>query len=302
MLSAYFHFSNLQSIRIRFYLLGALVLGLLTLLSLYEGKTPDVFVELAVGVMLLVTIGVLRISNACVQEIHWIEVLNLFCTMGVGIWAICLNKSMSYLIFAIPAYVHILFAFKKANIIVALFSLMVLYVTQKSQFSDNIFQIVFAYFSSVMLVTIFAYMSEIHNQFLRKILNMDQTISAYNELQLETDLGKEIPRADRQGSLLAYILVRFKYSDSEITEVNRMAKSINQSVRLSDSLYLIKPDRFVVLLAGGEQSDVQNVLAEVQSQLGASCTLNYQLSLHSYNQEDDVESLIQKMRGNLNAV
>lgn len=302
MLSAYFHFSSLQSIRIRFYLFGALGLGLLVVLSLYEDKFPDLWIELAVVVMLLVTTGVLRFSKSSGQNVHWIEVLNLFSTMGIGICAIYLNKSMSYLIFVIPAYVHILFVFKKANIIVALFSMVVLYVAQKSQLSDNIFQMAFAYFSSVTLVTIFAYMSEIHNQFLRKTLNMDQNVSAYNELQLETDLGKEIPRADRQGSLLAYILVRLKYSDSEIAEVNRMAKSINQSVRLSDSLYLIKPDRFVVLLAGGEQSDVQNVLAEVQSQLDSSCSLNYQLSLHSYNQEDDVESLIQKMRGNLNAV
>ncbi len=301
----YHSISEFKRIRLRFYWSCTFFLLLLALLSLYEKNPSTLVVELMLAALFLLTAVV--ISGAKKQtERHWFERITLLLIMVIGVWTICEHDNVTYLMFIIPIQIHLVFNFKRANWVMLMFSLGVIYTTQKAYPLASTVQIIFTYAAGVCLVTIFALMNEYHKRFLRKTLNLDQHIQAYNEQQLEIDLNKEIPRADRQGSLLAYVTVRLnkgkKSNNKDLSEINRMAQKISFSLRLNDSLYLIKPYHFVIILSGGDEADMTEVFTQTKQHIKEFTHFCYLPELHFYNPEDDTESLLQNIKGALHVI
>lgn len=297
--------SKLLTVRLGFYLFTAVCLLLLASLHTDEEQNLCILIEAVLGGLFLLMAIFLYFFSPEHDE-HWVEKITLFCVMGIAAWMLGVDEGMFYLIFIVPAYVYLIFDFKKATAAVLGFSLIVMYISWQSHPFIRVITILFAYFSIVALVGIFAFVNERHNQFLRRTLNMDDNVPAYNELQLSMDLDKEIPRADRQGSSLAYITLSFggakRLPNQHLPELIKVATDVGRYLRLSDSLYLIEPCHFVVLLAGGDESDMQGVFQQIQSKKADFLALNYSIELHFYHQEDDTESLLQKIKGHLYAV
>lgn len=300
----YYPTSGLKSLRLYFYWSSAIFLFLLALLSLYATNPDTLTIELICGTIFLFT--ALIVGNSKKQyERHWLERVSLFAIMGVGLWTASDYENITYLVFIIPIYAHLLFTFKKANWLVLIFSLLLLYVSYSAYPFASMIQVFFSYISCAILITIIALMSEYHKQFLRQTLNLDQYIQAYNEQQLEIDLNKEVPRSDRQGSLLAYITIRLKSTHvpkRELSEINRLAQKMSMSLRLNDSLYLLKPYHFVVVLSGGEKSDIAEVFTQIQQHIEYFKEFSYTPKLHFYSQEDDTEALLQNIKGALHVI
>lgn len=297
--------SNLQTIRIKFYILAAIFLFFYALLNSHQDHGLS-FVFGAVLGLLMLTTAVFIYFSCQESDEHWGEKVTLFCVMGIAAWALGVNEELLYLIFIVPAYAYLVFDFKKATAALLGFSLIVVYISYQNYPFSRVVIILFSYVSIASLVGIFAFFSERHNQFLRRTLNMDNNLPTYNELQLAKDLDKEIPRADRQGSLFAYITLKFegkkRISNQNLSEFVKAATDIGRHLRLSDSLYLIQPCHFLVLLAGGDEQDVQDVFQTIQSKKTEFLAHNYSIELHFYHQEDDTQSLLEKIKGHLHAV
>src|SRR5690554_8181675 len=79
----------------------------------------------------------------------------------------------------------------------------------------------------------YALLNERNNAYLKKIINTDPNTQVYNEYQLNTDLNKELVRANRQGSQLFLISIAIpeQWNNLKVEELEKKLSMVSRGMR-----------------------------------------------------------------------
>lgn len=301
-------FHNLITLQVKiiYSLLAAFGLTIIAVLDLYEEHNQ--FAAIAAGfALLLVVYAVYLMLNKQKRPssyAEWVLVGLLLCFTVFG-----MNESeqVVHWVYFVPIYTFFLIPFRFASIVLIVYTLFIVPTVFRQFPLETHWQILFTYATCFVFSFMYALLNERNNKYLTKIINTDPVTQVYNENQLQTDLNKEITRANRHGSQLHLLSVlvpaqwqalRLEELEAKLGELSRCLRS---TLRQYDSCYRLNNNHFVVLFPQADEVLTQEIQHNLQQAIQKTSLGKEKLKVFKMVSapEDDVSSLLKKLEEKL---
>ncbi|WP_369857125.1 hypothetical protein [Candidatus Thalassolituus haligoni] len=295
------YFLRQQELRLTaFYcLLMAVCLTSLSLLDWIDQRIGEALAALALGCLLSVYAGYLLLRDRPYRR-RWPEWLVVTLLVLMTLREMSTGLDTVHIGYWVPFYLIFAFRWSHAYWMLLAFSLLFLCL---AVWSDMLLraQIVVTYLVSVVVAAAIGWFNESGAVRLREEVGADPRTGAYNEDQLQIDLAREIPRADRQTSRLLLALVvlpsAWRQWDSEKYEdsIHQLGEQLRQGVLAFHTLYRLKSDDFLVLMPHGNSNDIELIEQRIGSGLHGPVDQQVEVVAIHYQPDDDIHSLMDRI-------
>lgn len=297
-----FHAMISLQVKVIYALLSALGLFVIALLDFYEQRHKFAVIAASFALGLVVWSGYLLLMRnkraATVPEQLLVALL-----LGFTLFGMHQDQRVVHWIYFVPIYTYFLIPFRRANIALAMYSLLLVAVVL-SQFSLDIrWQVLFTYASCYSFSWMYAFINERSNQKLEKIINTDPITQVYNQHQLEHDLNKEMIRADRQHSKLYVLMLavplkwrQLKERDHE-QKLSCVGQRLRHCLRQYDTCYRLNNDNFITLMPQTSEEEALRAKKQLEQAFQHDTSTDEQVTVHlqSYLPEDDQQTLLERL-------
>lgn len=302
---AQLHSWIVMQVKVLYCLLAAFGLSVIAVLDLWQGNT--VFAAVAAGFALLLILYAAyllwRRQRRPSPYPEW-ALVGLLCVFTL--FGMQQDTQVVHWIYFMPLFTYFLFPFQLANIIVVLYTV-VLMLTVLHEFDGYVRQqLLFSYAACYAFSVIYALMNERNNRAMMKIINTDPLTQVYNEGQFFLDVEKEMTRADRQQSSLWLLAVavpatweRLSVDEYEY-RLSLISAQLTSCLRAYDTCYRFDQDQFVAILPQCSVDEVAQLQHRLEMTLANQKPLEHEpLHVHSerYRSDDDAQRLVRRLLG-----
>lgn len=301
------HFNSLVILHVKviYSIVAAFGLTVLTILNAIEAHFRFASVSAIFAILLASYASYLLINghNKSESYFEWVLVLLLAIFTLFGMQQ---NTQVVHWIYFVPTFVFFVMPFRLACILLALYSAILFWIIL-NQFPVNLHtQMICTYLACVTFSSLYALINERSNRGLDDHIDTDPVTNVYSERQLRSDLAKEIPRTERQGSQLYIICItiptlwrQLKLEDYE-QRLSYFGGKLNRCLRAFDTCYRAADDNFYIVMPDASASDSEYLQENLIDDLTGSDRFKNLTDISMRQVEfvpgDNSESLFNKMK------
>ena len=297
-----------NQVKIIYSLLSAFGLFIIAVLDLYEEKYHFAIIAAAFAFLLVVYATYLLVfkpeKESSYPEWGLVSLLLAFTLFGMQE-----SEQVVHWVYFVPIYTFFLIPFRIACGALLVYSA-IMGVMVLNQFPlEARWQILFTYGTCLAFSFMYALLNERNNAYLKKIINTDPNTQVYNEYQLNTDLNKELVRANRQGSqlFLMSIAIPEQWNSLKVEELEKklsmVSRGMRRVLREYDCCYRLDNNNFVILFPQVNKEAIDEQEKTLRNALKGNAKADQILTVNVVQAlpEDDVNSLLRKVKGDKNA-
>ncbi|MBE0482700.1 MAG: diguanylate cyclase [Bacterioplanes sp.] len=303
---AQLHSWIVMQVKVLYCLLAAFGLSVIAVLDLWQDNT--VFAAVAAGFALLLILYAAyllwRRQRRPSPYPEW-ALVGLLCVFTL--FGMQQDTQVVHWIYFMPLFTYFLFPLHLANIIILLYTV-VLIMTVLNEFDGYIRQqLLFSYAACYAFSVIYALVNERNNRAMMKIINTDPLTQVYNEGQFYLDVAKEMTRADRQQSSLWLLAVSVPAAWEQLSvdeyeyRLAFISSQLTACLRAYDTCYRFDDDQFVAILpqcsvdeVALRQQQLEVTLAN-QKSFANDCI---RVRVERYRADDDAQRLVRRLLEN----
>lgn len=303
-------FENLISIQVKiiYSLLAAFGLTIIAVLDLYEEQKR--FAVIAAGFALLLVVYaaylLLHKQNKTSSYPEYLLVGLLLCFTLFGMQE---DERVVHWVYFVPIYTFFLISFRFACIALIAYSILLVPIVFNQFSLESRWQILFTYAACFSFSFTYALLNQRNNNYLTKIINTDPITQVYNEHQLQTDLNKEITRANRQGNQLGLMGVSIpkQWQVLRVDELEQklgvISHSLRKTLRQYDSCYRLNNNNFVIIFPQADDGSILELQQSLQKNINKLMQENEKSAVVMVTAlaEDDIGCLLKKVEDKMHA-
>ncbi|GAA6135030.1 hypothetical protein NBRC116188_18200 [Oceaniserpentilla sp. 4NH20-0058] len=284
---------TVNHIRILFCSIGAIILCTMALVNYYEGQTIVALFTCLLALVLVIN-GISMVFRSANANTTQTDALFLVLLASFSLFSADMQGSHTDWTYFFPIAAYFLFSLRTAILCVLAFTPIAIYIF--IQYGPTLIQAqsIFS-FAAVSCVALFLAMVKSRtNQLLEPLISSDETTGAQLESFLRPALKKEINRAEREGTGLLLVYLKFQKHNRGLPSdiIMQCANAIASQLRLFDQYYRLNKDQFAIIMPHANTDDALTKVKFMVSEMPPSLQGKVEVGLASLNVGDTEETLI----------
>lgn len=296
---------TVNHIRILFCSVGAIILFAMALVDYFEAQLMVALFTCLLALVLVIN-GVSMVFRSANTNTTKTDALFLILLASFSLFSADIQGNHSDWAYFFPIAAFFLFSLRTAIFCVLAYTPIAVYIF--IQYSPTLIQAqsIFS-FAAVSCIALFLAMVKSRtNQLLEPLISSDETTGAQLESFLRPALKKEINRAEREGTGLLLVYLKFQkhnYNRGLSSDIIlQCAKAIAGKLRLFDQYYRLNKDQFAIIMPHANTDDALTKVRLMVSNMPPSLQGKVEVGLASLNVGDTEETLIQQAQQELTHV
>ena len=288
---------TVNHIRILFCLIGAVILSLMAWVDLYTQQKTIAIFTLSLSLVLAFN-GIFIWFRKHETKTRITDVLFLILLASFSLFSAHLQGNHSDWTYFFPIAAFFLFSLRTAIYCVLAYTPLAIYIFIEHLPPLIQAQSIFSY-AAISIVGLFLAMVKSRtNQLLEPLISSDEATGAQLEGFLKPALKKEINRAEREGTGL--LLVYMKYDKQAFKRglpsdlVAQCAKAISDQLRPFDQYYRLHKDYFAIIMPHANTADALVTVQSMITNMPEAIQDKIKVGFASLNVGDTEETLIQQ--------